>query len=247
MFILVVFCGDPMIMKNAKTVLFASLIAAMILPFSGMQFAEAEEVYDGTKVKEAFIQLDPYMTVTDEKKILFDIKSANENGLDEKIIKIGKEYAKLQNDMIDSLKSGDTTNLILDEKQVTKFEKFFKKIKNGDDTLFTQSTISAVYAANCNVWGPHAQPDAVHETSTFTPITTYLIYKGYHQVQIPYSGDPSIDYAKKTTAYGCENGVFREQAIIRSSVTYDTYNPEPNSEVFDYIWPSWWWGPYVLA
>ena len=29
-------------MKNAKTILFASLIAAMILPFSGMQFAAAE-------------------------------------------------------------------------------------------------------------------------------------------------------------------------------------------------------------
>ena len=31
------------ITKKTKTVLFASLIAAMILPFSGMQFAEAEE------------------------------------------------------------------------------------------------------------------------------------------------------------------------------------------------------------
>lgn len=32
-----------MIIKNAKTILFAGLIAAMILPFSGMQFAEAQE------------------------------------------------------------------------------------------------------------------------------------------------------------------------------------------------------------
>ena len=31
-------------MKNVKTILFASLIAAMILPFSGMQFAAAETV-----------------------------------------------------------------------------------------------------------------------------------------------------------------------------------------------------------
>jgi len=233
--------------KTTKTILFASLITAMILPFSEMNYAEAEEVYDGTKVKESFIQLDPYMTVTDEKKILFDIKSAKENGLDKKIIKIGKEYTKLQNDMIDSLKSEDKTNLTLDEKQVKKFEKFFKKIKNGDDALFTQSTIPTIYTASCNVWGPHAQPNAVDETATFTPIATYLIYNGYHQVQVPYSANPSIDYAKKTTAYGCENGVFREQALIRSSVTYDTYNPEPNSEVFDYVWPSWWWGPYVLA
>ncbi len=32
-----------MIIKNAKTILFASLIAAMILPFSGMYFAEAQQ------------------------------------------------------------------------------------------------------------------------------------------------------------------------------------------------------------
>ncbi len=74
-----------------------------------------------------------------------------------------------------------------------------------------------------------------------------MIYQGYHQVQIPWSSNPSIDYAQDVTAYGCNDGVFREQAIIRSSITYETYTPEPNPEIVSYSWPSWWWGPYVLA
>ncbi len=41
-----------MIIKNAKTILFASLIAAMILPFSGMDFAEAKQVDEKSLVKE---------------------------------------------------------------------------------------------------------------------------------------------------------------------------------------------------
>jgi hypothetical protein len=38
--------------KTIKTILFASLIAAMILPFSGMDFAEAKQVDDKSLVKE---------------------------------------------------------------------------------------------------------------------------------------------------------------------------------------------------
>jgi len=39
-------------MKNIKTILFVGLIAAMILPFSGMDFAEAKKVDDKSLVKE---------------------------------------------------------------------------------------------------------------------------------------------------------------------------------------------------
>lgn len=41
-----------MIIKNAKTILFAGLIAAMVLPFSGMQFATAEEQTDRQLIDE---------------------------------------------------------------------------------------------------------------------------------------------------------------------------------------------------
>jgi len=170
-----------------KTILFVSLIAAMIIPLSIMEIASAatqntEEIYDGAKVKEAFIQLDPYMSLDDEKKIIFDSNTAKDNGLNKKTIKMGKEYAKLHNDMIDSLKDGISDIMKLDEKESKKFTKFFKKIKKGDDSLFTQSVIPATYAASCNIWGPHDQPDAVPKVVTFTPITTYLIFRGYHQV-----------------------------------------------------------------
>ena len=44
------------ITKNTKTILFASLIAAMLLPFSAMEFADAKTNADDIKTKEDFKQ-----------------------------------------------------------------------------------------------------------------------------------------------------------------------------------------------
>ena len=45
------------ITKNAKAILFASLIVAMILPFSGMDFAVAQEKSNAEVVKEEARQM----------------------------------------------------------------------------------------------------------------------------------------------------------------------------------------------
>ncbi len=59
--------------KNAKTILFAGLIAAMILPFSGMQFATAEEEQTDLREKQQKI-LDKIYKI--EERIA---KSPNDN------------------------------------------------------------------------------------------------------------------------------------------------------------------------
>ena len=67
-------------MKNAKTILFAGLIAAMVLPFSGMQFAEADKV-DNKMIQVALL--------VDEIETLI-------NELDESENNSPKQQAKLQ-------------------------------------------------------------------------------------------------------------------------------------------------------
>ena len=81
-----------MTMKNGKTILFASLIAAMILPFSGMQFATAEEQTTQDKIRELIqihkTQLNPQNNDGDTDIVierlelsvrLLDIRDALEN------------------------------------------------------------------------------------------------------------------------------------------------------------------------
>jgi len=43
-FILIIYCNVVVVFKNTKTILFASLIITMVLPFSGMNFAQAQEI-----------------------------------------------------------------------------------------------------------------------------------------------------------------------------------------------------------
>ncbi|MCJ8306930.1 MAG: hypothetical protein HRU07_07785 [Nitrosopumilus sp.] len=238
--------------KIIKTILFASLIAVMVLSFSSMDYAEADgkrqgEVYDGKEVKDAFVNLDPYMTVAEDKKIYLNEKAAMEDGISKRDIKLGLEYIELQNTMMRKIQAGTATYATLDKEKAKKFEKFFSIVKEGEDDPFEKSIFPVAYGAWCNVWGPHYQPNPVSKTATFTPISNYLVYRDYHQVQEPWTFNSEIDYAKKIVAYGCDNGVFREQAIIRSTVGYSVYNPEPNPEITTYMWPTWWWGPYVYS
>lgn len=66
-----------MLKNNAKTILFTSLIVAMILPFSGMNFAQADkeeiEKYEPTKISDAIKQITPYVTLDDSYVLAWHI------------------------------------------------------------------------------------------------------------------------------------------------------------------------------
>lgn len=75
--------------KSAKTILFASLIAAMLLPFSAMEFADARTNGDDVKTKEDFKQ--------DVKDW---VRSQNGETKDEKISSLKTEYDELLLELI---------------------------------------------------------------------------------------------------------------------------------------------------
>lgn len=74
-------------MKNVKTILFASLIVAMILPFSGMNFANADN---------------QNIEITD--KISVNDSATVEKQTEDKIIKLAERAAKLQNKINEGIK-----------------------------------------------------------------------------------------------------------------------------------------------
>lgn len=234
--------------KTTKTLLFASLIAAMILPFNSMDFAEAKksDMYSAEQVKTALTDIEPYVSLKANKKSHIDVADAKQNGVSKESIKIAREYYKLQDKFMDKLSQKQKPNF-----KAEKFEVFFESLMVEDNSFGLQSIIPAAYATHaCNVYGPHTEPSRISHwpgTTTITSMKNYLLDVGYHNVPWYYSANSSIDYAKKIYAYGCENGVFREQAVINSASMYKTQNPEPNPELFTYDWPTSWWGSYVLA
>ena len=106
--------------NNTKTILFASLIAAMILPFSGMMMAEAAPNENAQKdIEEVYQELAPYLISEDgESKSL----SADEQ----------KEFDKLQKEL-DRLIAADKKAI---DKELRKELKEAKKLIKSNDIPF---------------------------------------------------------------------------------------------------------------
>ena len=104
---------------------------------------------------------------------------------------------------------------------------------------------------------PHVRPP-IREMGSFPDMSSTvseLVRLGYHKVPAYatgyqfHGGNYEDDYAKVGSAYGCNRGEFRDQALIaveNGRYHYRTQGPEVNPEIFSYIWPATWWGTYVF-
>lgn len=94
------------------------------------------------------------------------------------------------------------------------------------------------------------RPDSLLFFPSEAAVRDHLVSLGYHQTA-PYAGGGSgRDFTLEIEVDTCGCCAFRSQAIYRQtstqSWTYNTQSPEPNPEVLDYRWPTWYWGVYVL-
>ena len=102
-----------------KTILFASLIAAMILPFSGMQFATAEEQTENDLAILA--ELDPAFVIIGERTIIIEeriikvnvrLDKAEANGNDFKVEKLTELLAVLDVRLANLIIAGEALGYI---------------------------------------------------------------------------------------------------------------------------------------
>ena len=221
---------------NIKTILFASLIAAMILPFSSMNMAEAQEVPTTTILQD----MAPFVTINEDKTISFDKKSAKQAGMDRVSIKLAKTIVKEQNKLV---------------KGEIKESAVLSTIVSATDH---QQSATRSWGSSCDWGGQDSTPPlSVYPTyqSSVNNAKLYLVAIGYHQVAdyARHSGQSDDDwnrnYQKSVAAHGCESGVFRAEAYIQGSSgdSYRYYSPEPNPEYKDpsYDWPVFYWPAYV--
>ena len=249
-------------MKNVKTKAYALLAVVPLLMagFGGNVFATPQSVeYTITEVEDALASLQPHVTI-DEKKIgKIDVKKARANGLDEKTIKIGKEYLQYQNAMIKEIHENPDKKMKISDEGKKKFKKFNDKVrKEGfkDRTIkirFLDYVLPLAYADHkCNVDGPHPQPDSKYVGNYSTAQAAIDALPNTYEKVSEYAAAFEHDYHDWVIAYNCFDGVFRYQTSIvdqHNDGDYqhrENHSPgEPNPEVLEYLWPVWWWGFYV--
>jgi len=242
-----------MTIKNAKTVLFATLLLAMILPFSMADTADAKKSpYSLEKIDRVFAASTNYLTYDDDGKMKLDAKGMkSQDNVDKSDVKLMKKWVKLNNKLIKAL----------DSQKQKKIDKAMDKIENGRFSLLTNpvSTPAAAESARGGIsLKSHVTPNwltlsacgITYGTSSHTNPTYTLTYKNYATKALlqsaltsagydrlgPFTGGADFDlwltqsdYGKKnTTGYGgCTGGEFRDQnVIIGSGITWNgVYEP----------------------
>lgn len=253
-------------MKNEiKTILFASLIMAMILPFSGMNYANAEEnkikkQYTRAEIDNAFGVSEKYVTYTETKHMVVDVKSMNDDEVSKLDIHIMKKYAKLHNKLMNGILSGNEDRL--NKAQSNLFDGQFKYLFNADSDL--PSTQWFHDLAACGITNgvtstyPQTPSISIGEQghSNEQSIRDELESQDLHYVNWPWSDWGDVVYAEKnfTGQEECDNGEFRDEHHVYSPSTsnghvnsWHTFVQlnEPNPELFDYNHPALWWGGFV--
>ncbi len=228
--------------NNIKTILFASLIAAMVLPFSGMNQAYAESPLDEASYALKVVNaIEPFTTLNEDGTVRLDMKSAISEGLDKQLIVDGKKIIDEQNSLVRGEISKST---ILD--------KYFEAIPDRE-LNFSTTNESCEWVTGA----PLQIPNILTGETTLDGAQEYLELFGFHQVawyalHPAAQDDPTIaerDHQRSIEVYGCESGVFRDEGFI--GVDYTTFvwsTPEPNPEYLDgsWEWPVWYWPLYTV-
>jgi len=262
--------------NKIKTMFFGALIAAMILPFSSMGVAEAQQTptkYTLEQINSAFTIAQEHVTYEEETNhMILDIAEMQEHGATSLDVTISLNYASIHNSTMDAYFSGNVTQMEMVDNSFR--TGLFSNIFNQDQPVKKSHQRTEVF--NLSACGitfdqtKHPVPGiSIDEDnhSSYKKITEALADRGYHEVY-RYAVDPDdvgFVYAKvNTTGYGgCIGGEFRdENHIYRPSMThyYDEAreNPtrnwhtllqenEPNPEIRSYSPPTIWWNAYVAA
>ncbi|MEW5707015.1 MAG: hypothetical protein AB1743_09535 [Actinomycetota bacterium] len=235
------------------------IMAMSVLPFTialaaniALASSAAMKNSEGDMMAKAFKAATPYITMLEDRTVSFNVGEAQRGGLDKASIDLIKDYVGLQNKSIKELAQGKSTTSV-DKEIFDRFGPFFKRVATKGLGDIPASGDISILAEACggSSDNPHPCPPRLNSgfyTSSRDKVVARLLYMGYHKTAGYACGDSPNDYSKVVAAYNCNNGPFRKQAIIYQSGTQWTYwtqEPEPNPEIFSYVWPAWWWGGYV--
>ena len=260
-----------MTLGSTKTILFASLTVAMILPFSSANMAESEQTvedsakpYEFDEIMNAITKADPHVREF-SKMLIFDITSAKDTMSDKEILIIN-DFVEMHNQYIVDIKTDPDSYHEYDPELEAKFAELRKQIQKSLTEVDHVSNLVlpeafAVFGEEVcgggydnhhveyqmkKVKEESSRDDAIStlEDHDYDPVPNYALYPG---AQTRIDAGELIDYAKRLSVYGCNEGAFRTEAVATVGGTWDIWisKNEPNPDVLSYSSPVWWWTFYV--
>lgn len=234
-------------------ILAAALVGGSFPSPSTTTIAEkyADEQYSAEYLQRVFTEIGPFITINDDKSLTFDQKAAHKSGVATKDVTVGIEFVEMQNELMILIKEDGFNSANIDKQKIKKFEPFFIGVATGTGSSMSSGSTSVLLGDVCggSQSNPHDCPPNINSGIYYVTeggIRNYLENQGFHQTY-SYAGD-SYDYTLGCGHFGCSSPTFRTHARIYLDGIYWTYwtqHPEPNPEIFHYIWPVWWWGSYV--
>ena len=249
-------CNDC---KNTKTFLSSSFIAApMIISLSEADLAHAgaeTEKYEPVEASEAMQCITPYVTL-DEDRIgeIHCRKEGHPTASAYSACCTG--YIDMQNSYCSQTQENPNEKPEVDDELKEKPSKFIGDIQEkkpspgepGNNVRSPDPTLSQAFAVGevCGgaPWNPQPEPPVASKYAGSGAVSR-LPNNGYRQVPFYASGHSDGDYAKNTSAFGCNNGEPRTQGQVISANCHGHQSPEPNPEILPYPAPVWRWDGYV--
>ncbi len=247
--------------KNTKAFLFSSFVAAlMIKSLNDVGFAyvgEEAEKYEPVEVSEAIQRITPYVILDETGLVKFTVEK-KDIPLHPHAILVASDYIDMQNSYRSQTQENPNEKPEIDDELKEKFSKFIgdiqeKKSRSSDpgnnarslDLILPQAFAVGEVCGGAP-WNPQPEPPVTSKYASSGAVN-HLLNNGYHQVPFYASGNYGDDYAKNTSAFGCNNGELRTQGLVTSANYYNHQSPEPNPEILSYTAPVWWWDGYVLV
>ncbi len=256
--------------RTKKTVLFASLVVTMILPFSVMDIAQAEppstERYSAQDIQTAVEKADRFIT-QENFLISIDEESAS-SVMSNHELDIINDFIAMQNDYVRKVMANPNEKHSFDPELQNKFSELIEEIKENKNRVREVDYISNWILPEAFAWAdvcggslnnPHPEyiRKDIRKTNTVTEAQYIVVGWGYSEVPFYASyvwwgfTDDLVDYGKQITAYNCNHGAFRDQIVIEhhddSQWHLMKQIKEPNPAFDDYVQPVWWWIYYTAV
>ncbi len=249
-------------MRKVRFVLMFALLA--LLASSPLTIASAQLGSDIDQINQELAALEPYVHFASDGTSTLDARSARRDGFSEDVVSLAEEIVAFHNELVEiEAASGvhDVERIKISLERYPGLREFFElasqestaeKSLNGPSPLGvhpcgTYSNPVPNYNPPWYTYGPYADPEGT------------LLSWGFHHTawyacgQVPPYDCPN-DFTRARGYYGpygyCSSPRFRDQGRTDGSAYFYIQYGEPNPEVYEGSWPSWWpywyWDAYVF-
>jgi len=252
-------------MRKVRLVLVFVLLT--LLASSPLTTALAQSGSDLDQIDAQLAALEPYVHFASDGASAFDAQSARRDGFSEDIVLLAEEIVAFQNEMAEIAAASDVDSverIAISLEQYPRLRQLFELASQRPKAERSLNGAGGVQPLGVHACGTYSNPVPNYNPPWYTygpysdPEGTLLSWGFHHTAwyacgQVPPYDCPN-DFTRGRGYYGpygyCSSPRFRDQGRTDGSAYFYIQFGEPNPEVYEGSWPSWWpywyWDAYVL-